>query len=496
MSETPNLALPFLAAGQAQKHVTMNEATEILDAVVHLSVFSRTLGIPPVSPTSGARYLVPPGATGVWQGQSGKIASWNGFGWRFLEPREGWLLWDQSADIHLVFDGALWIEVGSSTEIQNASAVGVNTIADNANRLAVKSDGVLFSHEDGVGHGDMRAVMNKLNSAHTVSHLYQTGYSGRAETGLIGDDQFAIKVSTDGATWKQALVINPTNGVVNFPFGAIGAGGGGTASMPVDVKSSAYTVIALDLGRMLSCSGTWTLALMAAATLGNGFSISVRNAGTGVITIDPNGSETVDGRAAIAVCPGEAFALICDGSNWITRGRSSRVLISATKITTPAATLMVSLPNGFSTFSLVARRMKTAGASPGIVNLRVSTNGGSSYLNATNDYAWTNGYWSGTASSFWASSANPSDSIPIAAAEMDTQVASMLLADLLIEPGGGTNAYIQGQSTLFRPGSVLSGQNTAAYISGTTNRLTNLQLYQRNGVNFASGCIELYGDIA
>lgn len=230
MSETPNLALPFLAAGQAQKHVTLNEIAEILDAAAHLSVLSRTLATPPTSPVPGVRYLLPSGTTGVWQGQSGKIASWNGFNWRFLEPREGWLIWDQSTDTHIVFDGTSWLEIGNSSSIQNAALVGINTTADNSNRLAVKSDGVLFSHEDGVGHGDMRAAMNKLALANTVSQLYQTGFSGRAETGLMGNDQFAIKVSVDGATWKQALVINPTSGVVDFPFGATGAGGSGGAS--------------------------------------------------------------------------------------------------------------------------------------------------------------------------------------------------------------------------------------------------------------------------
>jgi hypothetical protein len=38
MSETTNrLELPFLASGQAQKHVTHNEALAQLDALVHLS---------------------------------------------------------------------------------------------------------------------------------------------------------------------------------------------------------------------------------------------------------------------------------------------------------------------------------------------------------------------------------------------------------------------------------------------------------------------------
>ena len=43
MSETVHLGLPVIAAAQAQKHVTHNEALRILDALVMLSVKDRDL---------------------------------------------------------------------------------------------------------------------------------------------------------------------------------------------------------------------------------------------------------------------------------------------------------------------------------------------------------------------------------------------------------------------------------------------------------------------
>lgn len=47
MSQSPNLALPYLAAGQAQKHVTVNEALRLLDALVQAAVESAALSAPP-----------------------------------------------------------------------------------------------------------------------------------------------------------------------------------------------------------------------------------------------------------------------------------------------------------------------------------------------------------------------------------------------------------------------------------------------------------------
>ena len=44
---TPHLALPYIMAAQAQKHVTHNEALTALDALVQLSATSRMLATPP-----------------------------------------------------------------------------------------------------------------------------------------------------------------------------------------------------------------------------------------------------------------------------------------------------------------------------------------------------------------------------------------------------------------------------------------------------------------
>jgi hypothetical protein len=87
---TPNLALPLIAQGQAQKEITHNEALFSLDALVQTSVKSRTLATPPASPSSGDRYLVPAAATGAWSGQTDKIAFFHDGAWSFLVPIVGW----------------------------------------------------------------------------------------------------------------------------------------------------------------------------------------------------------------------------------------------------------------------------------------------------------------------------------------------------------------------------------------------------------------------
>lgn len=91
-------------------------------------------------------------------------------------------------------------------------------------------------------------------------------------------------------------------------------------------KTTTYAVVAGDKGKLIDAtSGSWTLSLLAAATAGDGFNVSVRNSGTGVITIDPNLTETIDGSTTLAVNAGESVLIYCTGTAWVTIGKSSGV---------------------------------------------------------------------------------------------------------------------------------------------------------------------------
>jgi hypothetical protein len=213
MSDTPLLHLPLLEAAQAQKHVTHNEALLLLDGLVHLSVASRAASSPPTGTAEGTRHLVAASPGGAWAGQAGKLALAQGGGWVFLTPSTGWRLWVEDESKFLLFDGTAWIDLGEPPDLSNVPLVGVNTTADSVNRLAVASPAVLLSH---VGNG-MQLKLNKNAAADTGSLLYQTGWSGRAEMGLAGDDDFRIKVSADGSSWHDAIEIDRATGAVSLP---------------------------------------------------------------------------------------------------------------------------------------------------------------------------------------------------------------------------------------------------------------------------------------
>ena len=210
MDETSNnLELPYLRAAQAQKHVTHNEALERLDLLVHLTVQSYSETTPPIAPIEGQVWAVGVGAVNDWAGHDGELAAWSNGGWLYLSPREGWRA--AMGTVIRVWNGTQWAP-SDLPPLQNLPGVGIGTSYDGTNRLAVASDASLFSH-DGNGH---QMILNKATTGDTGSLLYQSNWSGRAEMGLAGSDDFAIKVSPDGATWQTALSIDAASGRSQF----------------------------------------------------------------------------------------------------------------------------------------------------------------------------------------------------------------------------------------------------------------------------------------
>ncbi|MGQ3675631.1 DUF2793 domain-containing protein [Xanthobacter sp. TB0139] len=87
--QSARLGLPYLAASQAQKHVTHNEALRRLDALVHLSLESITTQAPPGAPAEGQCWFVPEGAAGAFAGHEGQLACWEAGVFDFLDLPDG-----------------------------------------------------------------------------------------------------------------------------------------------------------------------------------------------------------------------------------------------------------------------------------------------------------------------------------------------------------------------------------------------------------------------
>ena len=210
-----NHSLPFLLASQAQKHVTFNQAIVSIDNLLMLAVKSRNLASSPTSPTEGDRYIISAPSSGEWAGKVGQIAAFNNLGWVFYPPKPGFICYVADENAVIFYDGLEWKPLSlTPDDFQNLAAIGIGTTADVNNPLSVKLNNALFAAKyiSESGNGDIRIKLNKESQTKTSSFIFQDNWEGRAEFGLIGNDNFAIKVSADGANWRVPFYINNNNG--------------------------------------------------------------------------------------------------------------------------------------------------------------------------------------------------------------------------------------------------------------------------------------------
>lgn len=169
-----------------------------------------------------------------------------------------------------------------------------------------------------------------------------------AQTFTVADKAGGTIVSVvSGSAWQAYLTDNSTAAGTwrIFQYGAsvsvVNAGalsGAGlkaisstlNQSMPVAGFSAAYTAGVSDRAKVLlwTSSGSGTLSLTAAGTLGSDWFVNVRNSGGGALTIDPAGSEQINGSSTISLQPGDSCIVFSDGAAFYTIGLGQSVASS------------------------------------------------------------------------------------------------------------------------------------------------------------------------
>lgn len=146
--------------------------------------------------------------------------------------------------------------------------------------------------------------LHPVSSARTVRVLHSAGGTGQIslKSGgnfTLGDPTHWIKIKRTGTLWIE---------MSRFPS---------ADDAPELVLTGAYTVTAGDRSKMIDCTAnSWTLALLPVAMAGRGFVLWVRNSGSGVITIDADTTETIDGQTTVTLLPGDKIRLVCNGTVW------------------------------------------------------------------------------------------------------------------------------------------------------------------------------------
>ena len=89
----------------------------------------------------------------------------------------------------------------------------------------------------------------------------------------------------------------------------------------IDFSATPFDLTAPDRATVFVWTGgLGTINLPTAVAAGNGWFAQIRNAGQGDLTIDPSGSEQINGGSTLLLQPGDSAVIVSDGSEWFTIG--------------------------------------------------------------------------------------------------------------------------------------------------------------------------------
>lgn len=207
---------------------------------------------------------------------------------------------------------------------------------DNDTAAVIESKAFAFAN-------NMAAVVPEINTAITAMNFNATNSTSSTswtvaasgsqtfsiETGKSYVVGMAVKAAStaSGQNWGLGDVTAVSDGLVTIAFRA--SNGSGTFSAwtisqnadqttvrTVRVARTSNTIVTLaDIGKFLDVtSGTFSQTFDSAVSLGNGFFITIKNSGTGVVTLDPNSTETINGSSTLTVYNGETYHVMGNGS--------------------------------------------------------------------------------------------------------------------------------------------------------------------------------------
>jgi hypothetical protein len=189
----------------------------------------------------------------------------------------------------VAWNGSAWVSAVSSsgdiTELQNLLRLGVGAEADATNPFSAKLNNALWAAKTTAegGDGTLRYKLSKEDASKTLSFLFQDNFSGRAEIGLTGDDDFHFKVSPDGSSWVDALIFDRTTAAAKLNAGFHLTGDISPAQIAADQND--YNPAGLSVASVLRLASNATRNITGLAGGADGRMIALVNVGANNIVL-------------------------------------------------------------------------------------------------------------------------------------------------------------------------------------------------------------------
>ena len=215
---------------------------------------------------------------------------------------------------------------GATTNTAARTNLGATTLGANIFTVANPSAITFprFNADNTISTLDAATFRTAIGAAvGTVTSVAATAGTGISVSGSPITSSGTLTITNTAPDQVVSLTgAGATNITGTYPNFTISTSTTGTGA--IESKTASYTVVADDVSKIINCTAnTFTVSLTAAATLGSGFAVTVWNTGTGVITIDPNSTETIDGDTTLVLQQNEGTQIVCDGTSWYTGSKKT-----------------------------------------------------------------------------------------------------------------------------------------------------------------------------
>jgi len=181
-----------------------------------------------------------------------------------------------------------------------------------------------------------QAVIVRNNGSNPFTVKTSTGVTIVNINSGIAQYIYLTSNSTDAGTWTTVTFGAGTSAanagtLAGYGLTAIGA----TLNQAYNVINvfSTDTLIPSERAQFIVyAGGVGTLTLPSASSVGNNWFCMIRNSGTGILTLAPVGTNTIDGNAIMQLQLTESLVLVSDGSNWNTFGYGQATQFAFTQL--------------------------------------------------------------------------------------------------------------------------------------------------------------------
>jgi len=206
-------------------------------------------------------------------------------------------------------------------------------------------------------------LIRNIGSNSITVRGYSTNNSGPSVVSIasgVANYIYLTDNSTDAGTWATVVLGAGTSAANASTLAGYGLQAIGTTLNQIYNVVTYYSSVTLPATVQAQFvvwgSGVGTFTMPSAGTVGAGWFCQIRNNGTGILTINPAGTDTIDGNATQQLQLTESLVIVSNGTGWNTfgYGRSNSFAYTLLSLSVTGGTTTLSATQAANTIQIYA----------------------------------------------------------------------------------------------------------------------------------------------